>query len=167
MLELLGLGEIFSNPKSWMALLLLCAVLLLLRTVADLNNDIKLIKKEASHHVTNAFLSSYSTQNDRHLLTRVRDSVDRANARSGGGSEAHRRLVHELDAEIESLSGSFGGGAHSGGATADDDERDIDAAGYDDQQEDDQPDFGTSTLPSSKVRSQPHIRGRATEFEIY
>ncbi len=158
MLELLGLSEIFSNPKSWMALLLLCAVLLLLRTVADLNNDIKLIKKEASHHVTNAFLSSYSTQNDRHLLTRVRDAVDRANARSGGGSEAHRRLVHELDAEIESLSGSFGGGA-----TADDDEQDIDVGN--EEQEDDQPDFGTSTLPSSKAR--PHIRGRATEFEIY
>jgi hypothetical protein len=167
MLALLGLDTLLSNPKSWIGLLLLFAVIVVLRTVADLEAKITLMKKEQAHTVTNSFLSAYSTKNDQNLLARVRDAVERANAKTGGGSNAHRQLVRELDAEIDSLTGSFGA---KPAANADDEDYDDGQATYGDDEpaaagdDNDLPDFG-SAVPPSKPR--PHIRGRAAEFEIY
>lgn len=140
MLELLGLGELFSQPYSLLGLLLLVAVLWLLRITADLRNELTAVKRDMAHTISSSFLSDFCTENNRQLLGRVRDSVVRTRAKvaaDGGGGDALGHLASEIDSDMGRLSASFGGGPRAAAPPP----PHAPPAGVDDDLDDDPADF--------------------------
>lgn len=108
LLELLSIEGLFSSQYSWLVLVIIFVVACLLKVVTDMRTDLTLVQKSEKHHVNSNFLTLYTSKNNKQLLTRIRDSIERANKKCGFQSPVHQQLVAELDAEIDTIAGSFG-----------------------------------------------------------
>lgn len=111
MLEFLGLGtSSITSPFTfkWACVLIVFVVLWLVKIVTDIRGSQTLSEQSSRHFVTNNTLTQFCSHNNKQLLIRLRDSIHRANVKTGNTSVAHRQLVTELDVEINSLVGSFG-----------------------------------------------------------
>lgn len=113
---MLDIEGILRNPGPWLMIFLIILVFWLVRLITDQRKEVNVVKEEAMHHVSPAFMSRFTELNNIRQLKRIRDAYRRAASKGGSG-----RFDLEIDKEIKQLKSSSRNPAAVNPEDADDD----------------------------------------------
>lgn len=137
----------WKNPSGWLLLLLVFAIVWLLVAVLDQRSQVTKLKQAQGHCLTASFLAQYTTQNNRRVLQRIRNSARRATREAAeknlSGPEALNRFSAQVNAEIRAMDASFGNHDQS--------EEEEDDSAFSEEDYDDDP--GTAADPDATAPS--------------